>query len=164
LGVNGGKAPVKLILPLAVYFPVGKIEILYPQKYILKFLFLLNSNKSLMAATCSLSQTSETNNEKGKDAVIRFAKDKIYELSNELFLMKSLYAKLEQQNKELQKQVFELKTENKSLKSKELISQNSSSDFGVDNILIPDDLLPLEPPENISLNRCWCVDLSINAQ
>ncbi len=117
-----------------------------------------------MAATCSLSQTSETNNEKGKDAVIRFAKDKIYELSNELFLMKSLYAKLEQQNKELQKQVFELKTENKSLKSKELISQNSSSDFGVDNILIPDDLLPLEPPENISLNRCWCVDLSINAQ
>ncbi len=117
-----------------------------------------------MATTCSLSQTSETNYENGKDAVIRFAKDRIYELSNELFLMKSLYAKLEQQNNELQKQVLDLKTENKSLKSKELISKNYLFDFEVDNILIPDDLLPLEPPENISLNRCWCVDLSINEQ
>lgn len=127
-----------------------------------------------MADTCALSSVSqhaETYIETGKDTVIRIAKDRIYELSNELFLMKSLYAKLEQQNKELQKQVFTLQTDNEVLQDKlewfeTTIQLNASTffDSGVDNILIPNDLFPLEPPVNISLNRCWCIDLSNSSQ
>ena len=130
-----------------------------------------------MADTCALSQqpSAEMNIENGKDTVIRIAKDRIYELSNELFLMKSLYAKLEQQNKDLQKQVLHLKSDNEVLHDKlewfniyySSLKEGVRGNHGfplVDNALIPYDLLPLEPPHNISLNRCWCIDLSNMSQ